>query len=394
MGRLVLNVLLSFAQFEREIIAERTRDKIAATRRKGKWSGGMPLLGYDLENSKLKVNAAEAERVRTIFNLYLEHESLLPAVRALEGRGWANKRWTTRAGTERGGKAFTRTSLYRLLTNVAYVGQVRYKDEVHDGEHPAVVDPAVFENVQALLRRNGSTGGAPVRNQFGALLKGILVCGPCGCAMTPSHTTKQKARRYRYYVCAAAQKRGWDACPSKSVPADEVERFVVDQIRRVGSDPALRREVLAQARVQADARTAELESERKGLEKDLAGWHGDVRRLSGAVRPGGDNAAVVARLADLQERIAGVEARVRKVREQIAGVREQMVDDAEAARALSLFSPVWDTLTPHEQARVVGLLVERVVYDGARGSVAVTFHATGIKALAGELAAQTQGRIA
>ena len=135
LGRLVLNVLLSFAQFEREIISERTRDKIAATRRKGKWAGGHPILGYDIDPNgyKLVVNPKEAERVRAIFALYLEHGSLLPVVEELGRRGWANKRWTTRRGPERGGKPFTRTSLYHLLTNVAYAGKVRYKQEVHDG---------------------------------------------------------------------------------------------------------------------------------------------------------------------------------------------------------------------------------------------------------------------
>jgi site-specific DNA recombinase len=145
----VLNVLLSFAQFEREIISERTRDKIAATRRKGKWAGGWPILGYDVDPQgyKLNVNATEAERVRTIFNLYLEHESLLPVVEELGTRGWANKRWQTRKSGVRGGNRFTRTSLYKLLTNVVYVGKVRYKDEVHDGEHAAVVDPVVWQRV-------------------------------------------------------------------------------------------------------------------------------------------------------------------------------------------------------------------------------------------------------
>src|SRR5207248_7029637 len=105
MGRLVLNVLLSFAQFEREIISERTRDKIAATRRKGKWSGGRPILGYDVDPAgyRLTVNADEAVRVRAIFELYLQHEAMLPVVKELERRGWTNKRWVTRAGQERGG---------------------------------------------------------------------------------------------------------------------------------------------------------------------------------------------------------------------------------------------------------------------------------------------------
>src|SRR5262245_9657265 len=133
MGRLILNVLLSFAQFEREIIAERTRDKIAATRRKGKWTGGYPLLGYDVDpkGGRLLVNEEEAVRVCVIFELYLEKQSLLPVVEELARRGWVGKRWRNRKGKERGGQPFTRTSLYRLLTNVAYTGKTRYKGEVH-----------------------------------------------------------------------------------------------------------------------------------------------------------------------------------------------------------------------------------------------------------------------
>jgi DNA invertase Pin-like site-specific DNA recombinase len=120
MGRLVLNMLLSFAQFEREIIGERTRDKIAAARRQGKWVGGVPLLGFDLDSATRKrvVNAAEAKQVQAIFDLYLQHEGLVPVVRELTRRGWNTKRWTTRKGHERGGMPFTKTALQQLLTNV------------------------------------------------------------------------------------------------------------------------------------------------------------------------------------------------------------------------------------------------------------------------------------
>ena len=393
MGRLVLNVLLSFAQFEREIIAERTRDKIAATRRKGKWTGGRPLLGYDLDprGQRLCVNAEEAERVRGVFGLFLEHASLPPVVRELEARGWTNKRWRTRSGKESGGEPFTKVGLRRLLSNVLYSGKVRYKDEVHDGEQPALVDPAVFRRVQELLHGASRGGGAPAGNRFGALLRGLLRCVPCGCAMTPAHSAKG-VRRYRYYTCTNAQKRGWDACPSKSLPADEIERLVLERIRGVGRDPALLRDILAQGRGQEEARGVELEAEQSGLERDLSGWQAEVRNPSLHIRPGEDNNPVVARLADLQERIGLVEGRVRKVREQIHAVRDRMLGEAEAATALSLFDPLWGTLTAAEQARVVGLLVERVDYDGARGKVTISFHPTGVRALADEVAVRAEER--
>src|SRR5262249_2634247 len=146
MGRLVLHMLLSFAQFERELIAERTRDKIAAARRKGKWVGGMPLLGYDIDprGSKLRVHDAEAARVRAIFALYLEYQALGPVARELDRRGWRSKRWRTRKGRLRGGRAFTRNTLRQLLRNVTYVGRIRYRHEVHAGEQDALVDPSTW----------------------------------------------------------------------------------------------------------------------------------------------------------------------------------------------------------------------------------------------------------
>ncbi len=264
MGRLVLNVLLSFAQFEREIIAERTRDKVAATRRKGKWAGGTPLLGYDLDprGGRLLVNEEEAQRVRALFALYLEHQALLPVVQELERRGWAGKRWQTRKGRTRGGRPFNKTSLYRLLTNVVYAGKVRYKDEVHPGEQPALIDPDTFGRVQALLRSHGPEVGPPSLERFSALLKGLLRCVPCDCAMTPAHTTRKGSQRYRYYTCVKAQKRGWQTCPSKSIPAAQIEELVLGQIHKMGRDPQVLRQVLTQVRQEDDARLSGLEAER------------------------------------------------------------------------------------------------------------------------------------
>ncbi len=231
MGRLVLNVLLSFAQFERELIGERTRDKMAAARRKGKWSGGLPPLGYDADvlTKKLLINAEEAARVRTIFALYLEYRGLLPVVAELARRGWCNKQSVTRKGSARGGRPFTKGSLYALLTNVTYIGQVRYKEETHPGEQLAIVDATVWQEVQALLTHNGRARVVAERSPSGALLQGLLRCRPCGCAMTPAHVTNGN-RRYCYYTCSAAQKKGWHTCPSKSLPGAAIERFVLEQV--------------------------------------------------------------------------------------------------------------------------------------------------------------------
>lgn len=395
MGRLMLHVLLSFAQFEREIISERTRDKIAATRRKGKWAGGHPILGYDVDPNRfrLQVNAEEAERVRGIFKLYLEHESLLPVVEELNRRGWLNKLWTTRKGHERGGKIFTRTSLYKLLTNIAYIGKVRYKNEVHPGEHKAIVDVGVWQRVQTVLERNGNSGGAPVRNKFGALLKGMIRCVPCNSAMTPTHSTRGAgSRRYRYYVCCRAQKLGWDNCVSKAVPAAQIEQLVVRQVKAIGNDPHLLGEVMEQARQQDAARIHELEAEKRELEKSLGAGHDEMQALTGRIRPGDDNSPFISKLADLQEQIAKVEQRMHAIRDQIQAINHLVLDPDETALAMSVFDPVWEALTSREQIRVLELLVERVDYDGSKKKVSIVFRPTGIKTLAHELNKQRSGR--
>ena len=388
MGRLILNVLLSFAQFEREIISERTRDKIAAARRKGKWSGGMPLLGYDVDprGSKLIVNEDEAHQVRTIFELYLERKSMLATIEELDKRGWINKRWITRKGKERGGKVFTKTSLHKLLTNITYIGKLKYKEEVHDGEHEAIVSGEIWQRVQSLLQRNGRTGGAAVRNKFGALLKGILRCVPCDCAMSPTHSTKNGTKRYRYYVCTSAQKRGWHSCPSKSIPAGEIERLVVEQIKCIGRDPKLLHETIAQAHSQGQSQVAAFEKERRGLERELTRWNTEIRQLLEQVVPKENNTPTTARLADLQDRVSSAEQRATAIREQVIALSRDIVDQREVEQAMAIFDPVWESLTPHEQVRIVQLLVERVDYDGRTGKVSITFHPSGIKTLADELA--------
>jgi site-specific DNA recombinase len=156
---LTLNILLSFAQFEREMIAERTKDKMSAARRKGRWVGGIPMLGYDLSDkgAALVVNEDEAARVRAIFDLYLEHGSLIPVVQELNRRCWRMKEWTTRKGTRAGGQAFLKNRLYNLLTNMVYVGKIEFGGQVYDGEHKGILDPEIWQRVQDRLRFNGNT---------------------------------------------------------------------------------------------------------------------------------------------------------------------------------------------------------------------------------------------
>ena len=233
MGRLTLNVLLSFAQFEREMIAERTRDKMAAARRKGKWVGGFPILGYDIdpEGGRLVVNSQEARQVNEIFRLYVELESLDKVLRELDRRGSTTKSWTTRKGRTRGGSRFSKSTLSHLLRHRYYVGKVRYRNKTYAGEHEAIVERGLFAQAQRVLRRAFPQRRPRVRS--GALLSGRLYCAACDVSMAPTYTSKG-SRRYRYYQCTGAQREGYKTCPQASVPAPRIERVVVGGLRAFG----------------------------------------------------------------------------------------------------------------------------------------------------------------
>jgi site-specific DNA recombinase len=208
--------------------------------------------------------------------------------------------------------------------------------------------------------------------------------------MTPSHTTKGGSKRYRYYTCVKAQKMGHASCPSKSVPAGPLEGHVVEQIRAIGRDLELVAQTIAQARQQDQLQLTELEAERRTLEKDLIRWDGELRVQTARLAHSDDVGAAVARLSDLQNRIDMGKRRLAKVREQQLTLRQNLLHEEDARLALAQFDPVWEALPPHEQARLLGLLVERIDYDGAKGTLEITFHQTGIKTLADELASNSE----
>ncbi|HEY4359587.1 MAG TPA: recombinase family protein [Bryobacteraceae bacterium] len=234
LGRLTLNILLSFAQFEREIISERTRDKLSAARRKGKWIGGWPVLGYDVDmkGGRLLVNVKEAAHVREIFKIAARAETLEAALHAVHARGIKTKVWSTRDGKRHSARMFNRTMLQRLLSNVLYTGSVNHKGTLYPGEHERVVEQSVWEEVNAkLVVRSEHQRGKSHRRQE-APLRGILYCAPCGSAMAPSFTTK-RGQKYRYYGCRAARGREGGACTQGSVAAVDLETFLLHKLEPV-----------------------------------------------------------------------------------------------------------------------------------------------------------------
>jgi site-specific DNA recombinase len=390
MGRLVLNVLLSFAQFEREIISERTRDKIAATRRKGKWSGGLPLLGYDVDRTvpRLVVIPKEAARVRAIFDLYLEHQGLLPVVRELERRGWRTKAWVTRKGRKLGGRPFSKTSLHQFLTNPTCAGKLRHKTEVYQGEHPAIVDPLQWQKVQELLHGNHHGGPGMPHNGSGAILKGLLRCRPCGCAMTPTHATKG-GKRYRYYVCSRALRQGRE-CPSRSVPAGPLERIVVEQISKLGQDPKRLTAIFAEASKQRRTRLVELEEEGRGVEQELGRAQAVLQNLLQETGPGNTKQPPASELEVLRENIGHLERRFAETKKATLAL-QRTLEMEQAARALSALEQEFGSLPTIEQARLIRLMVQRVEYDGGKNKITITVKPAGLVTVVEKLTKEDEG---
>ena len=227
MGRLTLNILLSFAQFEREISAERIRDKFAASKRKGMWMGGHVPLGYEAQNRKLLVVPSEAETVRNIYQRFLECGSATLLVKELDAAGIKAKT----------GRVLDKGYLYRMLANRLYLGEIVIGEESVSGEHEAIIDRDIWEKVHTLMQ-DKTRRLATNRVHPPALLKGIVRCSHCNRAMSPSFTSKD-GRQYRYYLCQTAMKNGYDACPLRTVAAGEIEAVVIQQVRTMLRSPEM-----------------------------------------------------------------------------------------------------------------------------------------------------------
>jgi site-specific DNA recombinase len=300
MGRLTLNILLSFAQFEREVIGERIRDKFAASRKRGLWMGGWAPLGYDIQDRKLIINAAEAAHIRFIFERFARIGSVTKLIPILAAEGIKAKR----------GKPVEKGYLYRIISNPVYVGEAVHKGTSYPGEHKAIIDRSLWQRVQAILKKSPRTRAAHTRARTPAMLKG-LIFGPSGTAMTPSHT-RRNGRLYRYYVSMDVIKRGAEPGPVSRIPAGEVERIVIDQLRAILRAPEI----------------------------VLHTW--------------------------------------RKARQKIDNFTE-----TEVREAIEQLYALWDELFPAEQARILGLLVERI--DVQEDAVEIRFCVHGLRSLVEDL---------
>lgn len=233
MGRMQLNMLLAFAQYEREVTAERIRDKFAASKRKGLWMHGIPPLGYDIEQRRLAINPQEAAIVRWAFTQFQVVKSIQKLAEQARTLGYRNKSWTTKAGNFREGKVLDKSGLHKILHNRTYLGHLKHGDSEVPDTHPAIIDSDLWQAVHALLSTNSVARGNITRSRIPFLLKGLVFAAD-GRALIPWHTTKGNGRLYRYYQTRETMERGrLSESVLPRLPAGELEDIVLQQLREI-----------------------------------------------------------------------------------------------------------------------------------------------------------------
>ncbi len=365
MGRLTMNMLISFAEFERSMIAERTRDKIAASRRKGKWTGGPVPFGYSAKDKKLVVNEAEAQIVREAFTLFLAHRQMAVVARELNKRGLLPR---TSKRVRDGGPLWSKDGIARVLRSPLYAGRMMYGEELFDGEHPRLIDDVTYRQAQRLLGTAGRelrvTGTNPEY-----VLRGLLRCGRCDEAMCPGSTTKKSGKTYRFYRCSTRDKYGTDRCSGRPLPAGALEEFVVARLTEATADGALAERVQTKLTERVAKERSTFAKVRKALAAQIAEASAATSKLTDEVvrLEGRAREHVEAKLRDEAARLDEAERRLHALEdnaldlELVESQREWFVG------ALRNFGKVWGEMTPENQGRLLRALVAKVSVDEKTG---------------------------
>ena len=382
MGRLTLNILLSFAQFEREIISERVKDKMGAARKKGKWLGGRPILGYDLDkvNHRIVINEKDAQLVREIFDLYLQKKTLLSVAKILNEKGYLTKRHPTKSG-DHGGIRFKASNISHILNNVLYIGKVKYNGELYKGSHDGIISDEVFNKAQEIIAGNRRVRPSRSKNTPNSgLLGSALHCKACDSLMIHTYTSKKDGRKYRYYVCLNAHKRGYASCPTRSVNAQDIENAVVVSLIKIANESELRKEALRDVNGQIQQEIEAHSKEMKTLIKNARGLNEKLEAVKEALKnPDSNKKELELQLKNLTAKHGEYDQLLTEARVKEMMLGQKLITDHELSQALIMNSPIWETLFPQEKNKAVKLMLKRIDYSAVDGKIALTLNHGGLK---------------
>ncbi len=368
MGRLTLNMLMSFAEFEREMIAERTRDKIAASRRKGKWTGGRVPFGYEVHDKKLVINELAAQVVREAFELFIKHRRMFVVACALNELGHLRSLEHVR---DRELLFWTKDSIARLLRSPIYTGLMPYGSELHQGEHPAIIDKDTYQRVQRILAgAERETTFHGVNQEY--LLRGLLKCGLCDGAMSPGSTRKGD-REYRYYRCCTRDKHGKDKCAAALLPAGAIEAHVVERIAEAAADPTLAKLAKQCLDARIKARRELFEKKRARLPSAIAAASANAAKLTDQLLQveGSTRTIVEQRLQAESAKLAAAELQLAEAERALDALPDAEREAAWVNDALAHFGELWATLNVPNRGRLLRALVDHVVVNERTNAVEV-----------------------
>lgn len=339
-GRMMLNILITFSQFEHEIIRERIRDKVAASKRRGKYCGGSPVIGYDadIEKKKLVVNGPEAEIVRYAFRRFVELGSGKELACDLNEKGYRTKTWTSKKELTHGGQLWNQSHVYRMLRNPLYAGLVKHNDKTFPGEHEAIIAPEEWHQIQASLKDNQRRKDGDSGARINSPLQGVLKCGHCGGAMGATYTGKKGGKRYAYYICMTDYKRAQSICPVRSVSAGDIEKTVLEQLGAVFRTPALVADVYFTAKKLEQAECERLAADKARLLREL-----EEAKVSGDTL----------RMRDVARELINVS-------NQLKSWSEVPVTEQDISGAFKDMDSLWEALFPVERQRLIKMLIEKI----------------------------------
>jgi len=392
-GRLMTAIMVQFAQYDREMDQERSKDFHLARAKKGLWCGGVPPLGYDSKDKLLVVNEEEADLVRRIFNLYLEHQSAQVVSQELGRLGFKRKTHKTLDGKVFGGSRFDKKNVIRILQRKVYIGLVRNERTKQDfpGQQQPIVAPAIFERAQELLKshsqREGPSNYKP--NKYGFRLKGLVRCGECHSAVVAYIRPKPKTGKiYQYYRCQARANGVPGGCSVTSIGAQKLEEFIIEKLAAVGWSRPLLEKVVENVKRLSGEHLADLEKEKRKLENQLATTRHEMEKMVGLIRIHPANKELHDEMDKLDATKQTLEVTVCDLAAQISFRKEAVYDVGAVQGIFQHFAKFIYRLPVEQQINAIHLLVKQVLLF--KDKVKVELHELPIsdlqKALDGEIA--------
>lgn len=367
-GRAALRIVLTFAQLEREQTSERTIDVMSYRAKKGMFNGGYPQIGYDIDyiNNCLVVNEAEVPIANEIFTTYLMLGSLSETAKYLNDKGYRLKSWTTSSGTNKGGSAFQKTNLDRILKNVTYIGKIKFNGQIYDGLHKGIISQEIFDDVQDMLNANNISKTKYRQNDNSFYLKGLLKCGSCHTAMTPSHSNS-KGKKYFYYRCMVNNDQSKKNCLIGSVQARKVEELVVDELKFLSSNSQIIENIVEIATKNQHERVNGLAKKKKYLSDRLAHANAKAKNILNAFGIDGDkpdqNRYIRNELNELETLSIQIEREIESIDFEITNLKDKMLSAELIRDNFKVFKDVYDHLTAAEKYDLIHLLVKKVEYS-------------------------------